>query len=87
MDVVKFVLKHNLRKKLLFMLPSLSVLALITAIITVLDSHDVGSTVLCVNIFIFSIVARIYVKLLDPETLELRDLGWNKREKDTTEEH
>jgi len=82
MDVVGFALKHNLRQKILFISPIISVLTLISVIITVLESYDFEITVLFASLFIFSIIARIYTKLIDPDTLELRDWGWDKRQQE-----
>lgn len=70
MDVVEFALKHKLRQKILFISQIVSVLALISVIIAVLEPYNLEITVLLVSIFMFSIVARIYTKLIDPDTLE-----------------
>ena len=73
MNVVEFALKHNLRQKILFTAPIISVLALISAVISVFESNDIKITAFCVSIFIVSIVARIYTKQIDPDTFEFRD--------------
>lgn len=82
MTVVEFALKHKLCQKALVISTLVSVLALISIIIAVLESEHLESTVIFVSIFIYSIVARIYIKMIDPQTLELRDWGCNKRQPD-----
>lgn len=78
MDVVKIAIRYNLRKKLLYMLPAASALSLVISI-TAFYKSDLKLAAICLNIAIFFMASRIYVKLIDPDTLELRDWGWDKK--------